>query len=180
MKNTQNQKEQRMRPSVLRLALLGVLLIMIVGLAVTLPQEQAPAQPHAAAPVPTQGPTAAPADAGRSAREAAYDKDVEALRALADDARLDDDIRTQAAERLAMLLNDHQSELGVEAALEAAGLAPCFVLVHNGAVTVVLPGRDVSDDISAAILGICTAHTDIGAENIRIMSGTLSRAGWDG
>lgn len=68
------------------------------------------------------GQTPAPAATQeRTAREAAYDKDVAALTALLDSGAADEETRAQAAERLDRLVADHQSELGLEEALNQAG-----------------------------------------------------------
>lgn len=65
---------------------------------------------------------------------------------------------------------DHQSELGLEEALNQAGYSSCAVLLQNGALTVIVASSDMTAEASAAILSLCTAHTDIGVENIRIMA----------
>ena len=44
------------------------------------------------------------------------------------------------------------------------------VLLQNGALTVIVASSDMTAEASAAILSLCTAHTDIGVENIRIMA----------
>ena len=117
------------------------------------------------------GQTPAPAATQeRIAREAAYDKDVAALTALLDSGAADEETRAQAAERLDRLVADHQSELGLEEALNQAGYSSCAVLLQNGALTVIVASSDMTAEASAAILSLCTAHTDIGVENIRIMA----------
>lgn len=130
-------------------------------------------EPPAQAPRPsvTASRTPAPQAAQeRSARETAYDKDVAALNALLDSDAADADTRAQAARQLERLIADHQSELGLEEALNEAGFAPCLVLLQNGALTVVVPSAEMRGETGAAIVALCTAHTDIGAENIRIMA----------
>lgn len=106
----------------------------------------------------------------RTAREAAYDKDVAALTALLDSGAADEETRAQAAARLDQLVADHQSELGLEETLNQAGYSPCVVLLQNGALTVIVASSDMTAETSAAILSLCAAHTDIGVENIRIMA----------
>ena len=44
------------------------------------------------------------------------------------------------------------------------------VLLQNGALTVIVASSDMTAEASAAILSLCTAHTDIGVQNIRIMA----------
>jgi len=68
------------------------------------------------------------------------------------------------------MIGDHQSELAVEEALHQAGFAPALVLVQNGALTVMLSAASPDAETSASILNLCVSHTDIAAENIRIMT----------
>ncbi len=135
------------------------------------PSAQPTASPHPSAPLQTQtpAPTQDAAHAERTAREAAYDKDVAALTALLQSGAADEPTRAQAAQRLEQLVGDHQTELGLEDALQKAGFAPCVVLLQNGALTVVVSGQ-MSAEQSAAILSLCVAHSDVAAENIRIMA----------
>lgn len=129
-----------------------------------------PAQP-APSPTPARSETPAPVAADeRSAREAAYDKDMAALKELMANEALGEDVRTQAAERLNQMVADHQTELGLEEALVRAGFGPCMALVQNGALTIALPAGEIDAAQSAAVLSLCAAHTDIAVENIRIMT----------
>ena len=132
------------------------------------PSDAPPDAPEPSASL-SQTPTPA-ATQERTAREAAYDKDVAALTALLDSGAADEETRAQAARRLDQLVADHQSELGLEEALNRAGYSPCVVLLQNGALTVIVASADMTAETSAAILSLCAAHTDIGVENIRIMA----------
>ena len=91
-------------------------------------------------------------------------------RQLLDSGAADGETRAQAAGRLDRLVADHQSELGLEEALNQAGYSSCAVLLQNGALTVIVASSDMTAEASAAILSLCAAHTDIGVENIRIMA----------
>ncbi len=151
------------------------LLAALIAAAAALAWLRLPAPAPSDAPEPdaslSAGQTPAPAAAQeRTAREAAYDKDVAALTALLDSGAADDETRAQAAARLDQLVADHQSELGLEEALNQAGFSPCVVLLQNGALTVIVASSDMTAEASAAILSLCAAHTDIGVENIRIMA----------
>ena len=132
------------------------------------PSDVPPDTPEPSASL-SQTPTPA-ATQERTAREAAYDKDVAALTALLDSGAADEETRAQAAARLDQLVADHQSELGLEEALHQAGFSPCVVLLQNGALTVIVASSEMTAETSAAILSLCAAHTDIGVENIRIMA----------
>lgn len=151
------------------------LLAALIATAAALAWLRLPAPAPSDAPEPdaslSAGQTPAPAAAQeRTARETAYDKDVAALTALLDSGAADEETRAQAAARLDQLVADHQSELGLEEALNQAGYSPCVVLLQNGALTVIVASSDMTAEASAAILSLCAAHTDIGVENIRIMA----------
>lgn len=151
------------------------LLAALIAAAAALAWLRLPAPAPSDAPEPdaslSAGQTPTPAAAQeRTAREAAYDKDVAALTALLDSGAADDETRAQAAARLDQLVADHQSELGLEETLNQAGYSPCVVLLQNGALTVIVASSDMTAEASAAILSLCAAHTDIGVENIRIMA----------
>lgn len=151
------------------------LLAALIATAAALAWLRLPAPAPSDAPEPdaslSAGQTPAPAAAQeRTAREAAYDKDVAALTALLDSGAADEETRAQAAARLDQLVADHQSELGLEETLNQAGYSPCVVLLQNGALTVIVASSDMTAETSAAILSLCAAHTDIGVENIRIMA----------
>jgi len=104
---------------------------------------------------------------GRTAREVAYDKDLSVLQSLMETA--DETTARQAAGRLEQMVAEHQTELGIEEILRQSGYPSALVLMQNGALTVLI-GQDVlTEEVSAAILALCMAHTDAGAENIRIM-----------
>lgn len=151
------------------------LLAALIAAAAALAWLRLPAPAPSDAPEPdaslSAGQTPTPAvTQERTAREAAYDKDVAALTALLDSGAADEETRAQAAARLDQLVADHQSELGLEETLNQAGYSPCVVLLQNGALTVIVASSDMTAEASAAILSLCAAHTDIGVENIRIMA----------
>ncbi|MEF9880037.1 MAG: SpoIIIAH-like family protein [Clostridia bacterium] len=126
------------------------------------PKPTAQTQKAAASPMPTTG---------RSARELAYDKDVQTLTALIESGAEDAETRAHASARLTQMVSEHQSELGIEEALLQAGFKPCVVLLQNGALTVMVANEKLNDEQRVTILSLCAAHTDIGVENIRIMMG---------
>lgn len=125
--------------------------------------------PRAAQPQPTPSPTPAGQDE-RALRETAYAQDMAALQALVDSENADADTRLHAAQQLQALIEAHQCEIAIETALKKAGYEPCMVLMTGDALTVMLDASAVDAQSSAAILALCTAHTELGAENIRIMS----------
>ena len=126
--------------------------------------------PPRASPTPQAARATPPPTQGRTAPETAYDKDVATLTELIGNEQTDQATRTHAAERLAQMVADHQSELGIEEALLQAGFNPCLVLLQNGALTVMVGANELTGTESVTILSLCAAHTDIGVENIRIMT----------
>ena len=155
----------------IRRGLLGALIAAAAALVwLRLPAPTPPKTPEPSVSLSASQTPAPAAAQERTAREAAYDKDVAALTALLDSGAADEETRAQAAERLDRLVADHQSELGLEEALNRAGYSPCVVLLQNGALTVIVASADMTAEASAAILSLCIAHTDIGVENIRIMA----------
>lgn len=119
--------------------------------------------------LPTPTPTQHVQKDQRSERETAYDRDVAALQALLESSVADEATQQMAAQRLERLVGEHQAEIGLETALVEAGYASAVVVVQNGAVTVMIPSDMLDETASAQILSLCVAHTDVGAENIRIM-----------
>lgn len=121
-----------------------------------------------APPVVTPAPQANPSE--QDSREAAYQQDREALTALIESQQTDDATRQQAQKQLMQMVQEHQTETGIQQALNEAGYGPCAALCQNGALTVLLTRDSLNAADSAAILALCTAHTDISVENIRIMT----------
>jgi len=106
----------------------------------------------------------------RMKREESYERDVAALQALLESGAADETTQEMAAQKLAALIGEHQNEIGLENALQEAGYSSAVVLVQNGAVTVMIPQEMLTEETSAQILALCVAHTDAGAENVRVMA----------
>ena len=173
----QTKPEKEQSGSRLRLCILSVLLAAAALLAFW-PREwggDAARGNHSEAtpmPVVTAVPTLQPESlTARQTREAAYEKDLAKLEALSGDETLQEETRQQAARQMTRMIEQHQLELGLEEALINAGFAPCLVLMQNDALTVAVSASEVTAAQSAVILSICLAHTEVAAENIRIMPG---------
>lgn len=119
--------------------------------------------------LPTPTPTQHVQKDQRSERETAYDRDVAALQALLESGAADEATQEMAAQKLAALIAEHQSEIGLEEALQEAGYTSAVVIVQNGSVTVMIPKAQLNEDASAQILALCVAHAEVGAENVRVM-----------
>ena len=115
--------------------------------------------------VPTPQPTVRDE---RSVREAAYNRDLDALRQLIDKA--DDATARQASRRVEQMTAEHQTELGIEEALRQAGYPSAFVLMQNGAITVFMEKAALTAEAGAAVIALCMAHAEVGADQVRVMS----------
>ena len=124
----------------------------------------APKQPIAATPAPTVQ------RSERIRREDAYEQDVAALQKMLESGAADAATQELAAQKLTMLISEHRNELGLEQALQEAGFENAVVIVQNGAVTVMIAQDMLTGEASAQILALCVAHTDAGAENVRVMA----------
>lgn len=164
MKKTM-QKAPRSRGAWLRL---GTLLFLILLSCALVYQHRF--NRSSAVQSPTPAPSVVDVQAERSLRETAYDKDIASLERLLESGAADADTQSQAAQRMERMISEHQSELAVEEALHQAGLEPVLVLVQNGALTVMVADALMEAESSASILNLCVSHTDISAENIRIMA----------
>lgn len=143
----------------------GVLILLLAASAVLWQYHQTGKE--ADVPPPTPAPTMEPDR--RSVREAAYDKDVQALTALLQSGAADADTQAQAAKHLDELIMAHQAETAVEEALLEAGYDRCAVVISGGAVTVMLPAEAINAQNSAAVVSLCAAHANVGADSIRLM-----------
>lgn len=175
--NGLDEDKAKARPTWARL---GILMALLLTAGVLLwrqsPQRLTAGEPDASvraapsasiSPAPTgQG----AAESGRTARELAYDKDVNALTSLISKENVSEGIRDQAAQQLAQMIANHTTELAVEEALLHAGFAPCLAVLQNDALTVSVGIDELTSAQSGAILAVCVAHSDVAAENIRIMT----------
>lgn len=172
-----SEPQKAQKQSHLRLCVLAILLVAAAVLAFwpggLLTVKEA-GEPKPTAPIATPVPTLPPESlTARQTREAAYEKDMAKLQQLLDDPALAEETRQQAARQMARMVEQHQLELGLEEALTNAGFAPCLVLMQNDALTVAVSASEVTAAQSAVILSICLAHTEVAAENIRIMPGGI-------
>lgn len=152
-----------------RMARLGVLAALLIAAGILVWQN-----PLSAVPQPEAAVSPAPTVSGRNAREASYEKDMAALQALTENEQLQQAIRDQAAEQLNRMVQNHQTELAIEEALQKAGFAPVLVVMQNDSLTVNAGARELNSVDSMTILSLCVAHSEIPSENIRIMTGPAS------
>jgi len=122
------------------------------------------------APQPSAAPALMVQSDMRTKRETAYDKDVAALQALLESGAADQPTQEIAAGKLTEIIAWHQHEIALETALSQAGFEAAVVIAQNNAVTVMIPPEELNEATSSQILTLCIAHTDAGAENVRIMA----------
>lgn len=163
-KKTENRKK-----GVLRLVLLAGLLAAAAALWWLGRAEDSGTVIPSVSPSPVVAPSASLPP--RNTREAAYEKDMATLQALLQKEDLPQETRQQAAAQIALMTQQHQQEIGIEEALIHTGFSPCLVLMQNGALTVLVNAPSLTAAESAAILAVCMAHSDISAENVRIVPG---------
>lgn len=169
MEQTGKRKKACEKPWLRRgilMALLLAICVLVYGMNGKAPREEA----EQAAPTSVPQAAQAPEQTEREIREKAYQQDMEALNALLESENIDDGTRQQAQARLLQLIDEHQTELGIEEALVQAGYGVCMALCQNGALTVMVDREELSAADSAAILSLCVSHSDISVENIRIMN----------
>ena len=163
------------RPGRIRLWVLGGLLMtaVILGCLPSMrPRTATSCEEATPSPTPTVASTLQPEPlTARQTRENAYQKDLATLRELSVDESIQEETRQQAARQIERMVQQHQTELGLEELLSNAGFAPCMVLIQNDALTVAVSASEITAADSAVVLSICLAHTEIAAENIRIMTG---------
>ena len=169
-----DEKKKNARRAWARMGMLAVLLLT-AGLLLrdAAPPRDDPAAGQTASPMGKPALTPAPTY-GRTAREAAYDKDMAALRAIVAQKDAEETVRNQAAEQLARMISGHQIEIGIEEALHNAGFASGMALMQNDALTVTVSAEELTPEAGTTILSICVAHSDVAVENIRIMSDASS------
>ena len=168
MKTSSVLEPQKNAGHAARLGLLAALLIaagVLFWQKVQLPISQEPPEEVIVSPAPTVS--------GREVRELSYEKDAAALQALTENDQLQA-VRDQAAEQLARMVQNHQTELAIEEALQKAGYLPALVIMQNDSLTINVGARELSGTDSMTILSICVAHSDVPLENIRIMNGPSS------
>lgn len=88
------------------------------------------------------------------------------LSALEDLCAVDD----SAPALLRELLADRQQQLTMEGALLNSALAPCIAVVSKGSLTIVTQKTSLTASDMTLVLTLAAAHTDVPAENIRIIT----------
>ena len=152
-----------------RAARLGLLAALLIAAGILFWQNRQPSFPMETPPEATASP--APTVSGRDVRELSYEKDTAALQALTENGQLQQAVRDQAAEQLNRMIQNHQTELAIEEALQKAGFVPALVIMQNDSLTVTVGPWELSGADSMTILSLCVAHSDVPSENIRIMTG---------
>lgn len=106
-------------------------------------------------------------------RETAYQKDMATLTALTKQGDADENTRRDAAQQLAQLTQEHQTELALLSALSANGYEQSVVIARGGGVTITVDRERLTNEDTAFILSLCLHHTQLEPASIRIMTGSL-------
>lgn len=117
----------------------------------------------------TPAPTAVSALGAVDERERRYQADIAALERLTMQEGLDEASRADAAKQLRVLVERHQAETQLAAALRAAGYADPLVVLENGSLTVALTESELTD--GGRVLSLCLSHAPVEARNVRIITG---------
>lgn len=72
-------------------------------------------------------------------------------------------------EQLMTIVANSESELAIEALLEAKGFADVAVAIHNETVNVIVGAQSLSDDQVAQILDIAMREGKVSAENVKVI-----------
>ncbi len=118
----------------------------------------------------TKAQALSPMEAYRAARNQQAKEDLDALKSLCEEDRLDRTTRESAAKRLEELAANRQAESALEGALCTSGLFPCVAVVAGGSVTIVTEKSSISEKDSALVLTLCAAHAGVSPENVRIVT----------
>lgn len=109
----------------------------------------------------------------RTEREQERKQDRASLEKLLDDEAVDAQIREDAAQTLARLVQWNQEELALEGALAKTRLTPCVAVRSEGMVTVVTEKETLSEGESALLLTLCEAHAGVPPEGVKVICATV-------
>jgi len=103
-------------------------------------------------------------------RDADYQRDLAALRALTEQESLDSRTREDAAARLTELIASHQAQQALDKALSQSMLAPCASIVTASSVTIVTEQTTVPDEAAALALTLAAVHAGASPSDVRIIT----------
>lgn len=118
----------------------------------------------------TNNAAATPLEAFRQSREEALLADMAALQALCDQEGLDTQTRSDAAQRLQRIVDQHQAQLAIEGALSTSSLAPCAAVVRTGSVTVVTEKQTITQQDSALVIAVAKEQAGVSSDGVQVIT----------
>lgn len=115
-------------------------------------------------------PAAAAVDGYITDRNAAHNRDVEALTSLIAQDDLDERTRQNAAGQLSALIHCREARNAIEEALSVTDLAPCAAVVTQDAVTLVTAKAAPTADDAALVMTLASVHAGVSTEDVRIIT----------
>ena len=151
--------------------LLGLMTITLVVSGYANQQQVTAASSTVSIPVmETDALSLSPLESCRQQRDQEALQDMTALESLVSQPLLDEATRESAADHLAELVRNRQTQSSLESALAGSSLHPCVAVVSNGSVTIVTEKSAVTDKDSALVLTLAAAHAGASPENVRIIT----------
>ena len=159
---------------------LTCLIILAAALNFTLARSGHKTQPGAAgaaataSPAPTTPDKAVPGELDfvtsyKDQRSQTRQQETQYLETILKDEKTDDTTRKAAQEQLMAIVANSESELAIEALLEAKGFTDVAVAIHNETVNVIVSAQSLSDEQVAQILEIAMREGKVSAENVKVI-----------
>ena len=111
-----------------------------------------------------------PLESYRQQRDQSALADIAALEKLIAQSTLDEQTRSDAADRLSAMIEARQAQTSLEGALLNSSLSPCVAVVAGDAVTIVTGKTTITDRDTALVLTLAEAHTGVKPQNVRVIT----------
>lgn len=111
-----------------------------------------------------------PLESYRQQRDQSALADIAALEKFIAQSTLDEQTRSNAADRLSAMIEARQAQTSLEGALLNSSLSPCVAVVAGDAVTIVTGKTTITDKDTALVLTLAEAHTGVKPQNVRIIT----------
>lgn len=106
----------------------------------------------------------------RKNRTAARDEAVEIIEDILAQPTVTDELSKQASEKLAALTDAIKQESDIETLLTAKGFSECLVFIDGDSAHVTVRAPKLTEKQSVQILDLVTAHSNVPAEKVNIVS----------
>ncbi len=118
----------------------------------------------------TSSVTLSPLESYRQQRDQSTLTDIAALEKLIAQPTLDEQTRSDAADRLSAMIDARRAQTSLEGALLNSSLHPCVAVVAGDAVTIVTSKSTITDQDAALVLTLAAAHVGVKPQNVRIIT----------